>query len=713
MMRIRRILLILATLAYAILPSSAGDKGGLTKLVDPYIGTGGHGHTFLGANVPFGLVQLGPTEPVRGWDWCSGYNYADSVLVGFSHMHLSGTGIGDLGDIAILPVAQPSQRSMIFSHRNERVAPGYYSLYLDQIGVLAELTATERCGMHRYTYTATHDRQQLLLDLDMGIGWDSTRDCMMRQCDDHTIIGMRRSVGWARNQVIYFAAEFSKPVSMTPLAGDTLALVAADNDGQQLLVRVGLSPVSTDNALANLRAEIPSWNFDDVKRRATEAWERQLGKVRVTTADTAVQRVFYTALYHTMVAPSVFCDVNGDYRGADGEVHHGSFVNYTTLSLWDTYRAAHPLMTLIHPERLDDMAATLLHIYRQQGKLPVWHLMGNETDCMVGNPGIPVLADMALKGCHADMDEVMEALRGSAMLDERGLHLLKQYGYLPCDLDSTHETVAKGLEYALADACVAKVAKKLGRKADYRYFEKRSKAYRKYFDPKTGFMRGIDSQGRFREPFNPFHAVHRQDDYTEGNAWQYLWLVPHDVEGLCQLLGGRKKFVEKLDSLFVAEGDLGEDASPDISGLIGQYAHGNEPSHHVIYLYHYMGMPWKAAPLLRKVMGEMYHDQPDGLCGNEDVGQMSAWYVLSAMGLYQVEPAGGKYAIGSPLFDSVEIDVGNGKTFCVIVHDNSAQNIYVQRALLNGRRHASCFIDYQDIVGGGTLELFMGPDAPD
>ena len=696
-------------LTFATIPSLAEDHGNLTKTVNPYIGTGGHGHTFLGANVPFGLVQLGPTQPVRGWDWCSGYNYADSVLVGFSHMHLSGTGIGDLGDIAFLPVAQPSQRSMVFSHRNECVSPGYYSLFLDQIGVLAELTATERCGMHRYTYNAMHERQQLLIDLNEGIGWDRTRDCMMRQTDNHTVIGMRQSVGWARNQVIYFVAEFSKPISMTPLAGDTLALVTADSDGQPLLVRVGLSPVSTENALANLRAEIPSWDFGEIKRKATEAWERQLGKIRVATPDMATRHIFYTALYHTMVAPSVFGDVNGDYRGADGKVHHGGFVNYTTFSLWDTYRAAHPLMTLIHPERLDDMAATMLQIYHQQGKLPVWHLMGNETDCMVGNPGIPVLADMALKGCHADMNEVMEALRESAMRDERGLDLLKKYGYLPCDLDSTHETVAKGLEYALADACVAKVAKKLGRKNDYRYFEARSKAYRKYFDPKTGFMRGIDSRGQFREPFNPFHAVHRQDDYTEGNAWQYLWLVPHDADGLCQLLGGKTKFVEKLDSLFIVEGDLGEDASPDISGLIGQYAHGNEPSHHVIYLYHYMGMPWKAAPLLRKVMREMYRDSPDGLCGNEDVGQMSAWYVLSAMGLYQVEPAGGRYAIGTPLFDSVEMDVGNGKSFRIIVHNNSPRNIYVQRATLNGRKHDACFIDHHDIIGGGTLELFMGP----
>ncbi len=692
---------------------TAAEKERLTDNVNPYIGTGGHGHTFLGANVPFGLVQLGPTQPVRGWDWCSGYNYSDSVLVGFSHMHLSGTGIGDLGDISLLPVANPSQRRLLFSHRNECVSPGYYSVYLDQIGVMAELTATERCGMHRYTFNANHHRQQLLLDLDMGIGWDSTRECMMRQTDSHTVVGMRRSVGWARDQVVYFAAEFSKPVAVEPVAADTLALVSAPNDGMPLLVRVGLSPVSCDNALDNLRAEMPDWDFGKVRNRAAEAWEAQLGKVRIATGDSSAQHIFYTALYHTMVAPSVFCDVNGDYRGADGVVRNDGFVNYTTLSLWDTYRAAHPLMTIIHPERLDDMAATMLHIYRQQGKLPVWHLMANETDCMVGNPGIPVLADMALKGCHVDMKEVLEALNASAMRDERGMQLLKKYGYLPCDLDSTYETVAKGLEYALADACVAKVAEKAGDKSLCRYFQNRSKAYRKYFDPVTGFMRGRSSKGEFRTPFSPFHATHRQDDYTEGNAWQYLWLVPHDVGGLCRLLGGEDKFVQKLDSLFFVEGDLGEDASPDISGLIGQYAHGNEPSHHIIYLYHYVGKPWKGAPLLRRVLGELYHDQPDGLCGNEDVGQMSAWYVLSAIGLYQVEPAGGRYLIGSPLFDEVEMSVGGGKSFRIVAHGNSPVNIYVQRALLNGRGYTKSYIDHADIIKGGTLELFMGPEPSD
>ena len=683
----------------------------LTDYVDPYIGTGGHGHVFLGANVPFGLVQLGPTQPVRGWDWCSGYHYSDSVLVGFSHMHLSGTGIGDLGDISFMPQGDDIRRQMVMRHHNEQVRPGYYSLYLEECGVLAELTATTRCGMHRYSFPATLQHQQILLDLNEGIGWDQTRECSLQLLDDHTVVGYRRSVGWARDQWVFFAAEFSKPVEFKPLAGDSLTLLSASNDGLPLLVRVGLSPVSVDNALLNLHTEIPHWDFNRVVSDARNAWEKQLGKIRVTTANEHDKRIFYTALYHTMVAPSVFCDANGDYRGADGKVHHGDFTNYTTLSLWDTYRAAHPLMTLIHPDRQRDIAQTMLHIYQQQGKLPVWHLMGNETDCMVGNPGIPVLADIALKGYDVDIQEVLEAVKSSALRDERGLALLKQYGYLPYDLEPTHETVAKGLEYALADYCVAQVAKKAGDKATAMLFEKRSQAYRHYFDPQTRFMRGIDSRGQWRTPFDPFHATHREDDYTEGNAWQYLWLVPHDVAGLVQLLGGKQRFAEKLDSLFVVEGDLGEEASPDISGLIGQYAHGNEPSHHVIYLYSVVGMPWKAAPLLRRVFSEMYGDKPDGLCGNEDVGQMSAWYVLSTMGLYQVEPAGGRYYIGSPLFDEVEMQVGDGKPFRIVAHDNSSSHIYVRSIRLNGRKYAKPYLDFKDIACGGCLELFMS-DQP-
>ena len=684
-----------------------GMAGNLTQLVNPRIGTGGHGHVFVGANVPFGMIQLGPNEHTRGWDWCSGYHESDSVIIGFGHMHLSGTGIGELGDVAFLPVLDEEQREVLFSHRAERVRPGYYSVMLDN-HVHVELTATERAGMHRYTLPADAKNGFMVLNLNQGIGWDKMSQCGMKVESATLVTGFRYSTGWAKDQKVFFAAEFSRPVKQVQQEGDSLSVFSFDNNGSPLLLRVGLSAVSVEGAKANLRAEMNHWNFASLVADADRKWEEQLQKMHISGGTPAEQSVFYTAMYHTMIAPSVFCDVDGRYRGADGQVYQGDFTNYTTFSLWDSYRAAHPLMTLIHPERQKDIAQTMLHICDQQGKLPVWHLMGNETDCMVGNPGSIALADLVMKGYLTDYKAALEALKKSDMREERGLGLLAKYGYIPCDLDPTYETVAKGLEYAIADGAAAVVAKRYGTKSDYKYFYDRSQSYRRYFDRKTGFMRGVTSKGQFREPFNPFHAVHQHDDYTEGNAWQYTWLVSHDVHGLIGLFGGEKPFLQKLDSLFVAEGDLGEGASPDISGLIGQYAHGNEPSHHIIYMYNYAGQPWKAAPLLRKVFSEMYRDGLDGLSGNEDVGQMSAWYVLSSMGLYQVEPAGGRYIIGSPLFDSVEMNVGNGRTFKVTARNNSAENIYVQSAKLNGKKYTKSYVDFKDIVCGGELELVMG-----
>lgn len=684
-----------------------GMAGNLTQLVNPRIGTGGHGHVFVGANVPFGMIQLGPNEHTRGWDWCSGYHESDSVIIGFGHMHLSGTGIGELGDVAFLPVLDEEQREVLFSHRAERVRPGYYSVMLDN-HIHVELTATERAGMHRYTLPADAKNGFMVLNLNQGIGWDKMSQCGMKVESATLVTGFRYSTGWAKDQKVFFAAEFSRPVKQVQQEGDSLSVFSFDNNGSPLLLRVGLSAVSVEGAKANLRAEMNHWNFASLVADADRKWEEQLQKMHISGGTPAEQSVFYTAMYHTMIAPSVFCDVDGRYRGADGQVYQGDFTNYTTFSLWDTYRAAHPLMTLIHPERQKDIAQTMLHICDQQGKLPVWHLMGNETDCMVGNPGSIALADLVMKGYLTDYKAALEALKKSDMREERGLGLLAKYGYIPCDLDPTYETVAKGLEYAIADGAAAVVAKRYGTKSDYKYFYDRSQSYRRYFDRKTGFMRGVTSKGQFREPFNPFHAVHQHDDYTEGNAWQYTWLVLHDVHGLIGLFGGEKPFLQKLDSLFVAEGDLGEGASPDISGLIGQYAHGNEPSHHIIYMYNYAGQPWKAAPLLRKVFSEMYRDGLDGLSGNEDVGQMSAWYVLSSMGLYQVEPAGGRYIIGSPLFDSVEMNVGNGRTFKVTARNNSAENIYVQSAKLNGKKYTKSYVDFKDIVCGGELELVMG-----
>ena len=677
-----------------------------TQYVNPMIGSGGHGHVFVGANVPFGYVQLGPTEHTRGWDWCSGYHDSDSILIGFGHQHLSGTGIGELGDVAFLPVSCCKQTEAKFSHESENIAPGYYSVKLKDPNVLVELTATQRAGFQRYTAGANVRRGMVRLDLHQGIGWDKMSAAGFRQIDDHTICGYRESRGWAKHQYDYFYAEFNKPIQLKRNQ-DTVAVFTYEADGTPLLIKTGLSAVSEDNARENLHQEIPGWDFNAVVRQADEAWNKQLSRVQVKTDDRDARTIFYTALYHTMVAPSVFSDVNGQYRGADLQIHSGDFTNYTTFSLWDTYRAAFPLMTILHPEMLRDMGETFLHIYKEQGKLPVWHLMGNETDCMVGNPGIPVLADLTLKGYVSDKRAAFEAMKASAMLDERGLSSLKKNGYVAFDEDSTRETVAKTLEYALADACIAQVAKSIGETKDYKYFLNRSLSYRQVFDKRVGFMRGKDSKGNWREPFNPFHAVHRMDDYTEGNAWQYTWLVPHDVHGLISCFGSEQAFASKLDSLFIVSGDMGEEASPDISGLIGQYAHGNEPSHHVLYLYDYAGQPWKGQKLIRKTLNEMYKNAKDGLSGNEDVGQMSAWYVISALGLYQVEPAGGKFVFGSPLFDEATVSLPEGKTFTVKAINNSPENVYVQSVRWNGKPYTKSYLLYKDIMGGGVLEFTM------
>ncbi|MFA5443688.1 MAG: GH92 family glycosyl hydrolase [Bacteroidales bacterium] len=688
----------------------------LTQYVDPFIGSGGHGHVFVGANVPFGMVQAGPVQYNQGWDWCSGYHYSDSTIIGFAQMHLSGTGVGDLGDISLMPVSgevQTDRKGLcaLFKHHKEDACPGYYSVELEGSGIRAELTATPRVAFHRYTFPVDTVQKSVVIDLEHGIGWDSPIEGHLEWDGDRTIKGYRTSTGWARHQEVYFTVVFSVPVKeikmfdkTVPESGHSItarrsyARVVPDlpSDGK-VLVKVALSPVSMEKAAENLQAELPGWDFENVRLKADEAWNRELAKIRYETDNESYKRIFYTALYHTMIAPSLFCD--HDYP--DG------FKKYTTFSLWDTYRAAHPLATIIHPEKMEDYARTMMDIFDQQGKLPVWHLMGNETDCMVGNPGIPVLADLVLKGYVSDPARACEAMKQSAMLDERGLEWYKEYGYIPYDKDPANETVAKTLEYALADWCVAQVAALLDDTAGEELFTQRSKANIHLFDPETGFIRARSSTGQFRETFSPFRSSHREDDYTEGNAWQYTWLVPHDVPGLMELFGSREAFRLKLDSLFVAEGDLGEDASPDISGLIGQYAHGNEPSHHIAYMYAYAGYPEKTSARVREILTTMYHDAPDGLSGNEDVGQMSAWYILSALGFYQVEPAGGRYIFGSPLMDKAVIQVGAGKTFTIMVYNNSADNSRIKSIRLNGKPYDKFYIDYKDIMAGGLLEFEM------
>ena len=716
--------------------SQAPRTDSLTRYVDMRIGTGGHGHVFMGANVPFGAVQLGPTSIPQSWDWTSGYHISDTTVIGFSHTHLNGTGIGDLFDVTVMPVVgevtyargtedDPSSGLWSYADRTREIArPGYYSVPLTRYGITAEMTATPRVGLHRYTFPAS-DAAAVVFDLENGGCWDKATDTGFRFSDDSTrISGWRYSTGWAKDQKVYFVAEFSKPArgiaylhpgemddSKMPRIAARYARVDFDTEeGEQLLVKVALSPVSVEGAEANLAAELPGWDFEATAAAADKAWNDELSKVKITTEDETAKRIFYTGLYHTMVAPSVFCDVNGDYRGSDYEIHRApGFTNYTTFSLWDTYRAAMPLMTILHPERMPDIVQTMLHIADEQGRLPVWHLWGNETDCMVGNPGIPVVADAIVKGIEGfDREKAFEAIRKTAMDPGRGNGLRMEHGYIPCDL--FNEAVAYDMEYALADGAAARAAEALGRTEDAKYFTERSHSYRNYFDPATRFMRGRDSKGGWRTPFNPFASTHRADDYCEGNAWQYTWLAPHDVKGLEGLFGSRAKMIEKLDSLFTVSSVIeGGETSPDISGLIGQYAHGNEPSHHILYLYTMLGQPWKTADKVREVLTTLYHDRPDGLSGNEDVGQMSAWYVLSSLGMYEVEPAGGRYWFGIPLFDRAEVKVPGG-VFVVAAKNNTPENRYVQRITLDGKPYDKPYITHGEVMRGGVLEFEMGPE---
>ena len=716
-MNLSRIFLI-AALGLASCAQPAADDN-LTRYVDPRIGTGGHGHVFVGANVPFGLVQLGPTSIPQAWDWTSGYHESDSTVIGFSHTHLSGTGIGDLFDVTVMPVVgevtcargteeDPASGLWSYADRTKEVVrPGYYSVPLVRYGITAEMTATSRVGFHRYTFPAADDAA-VIFDLENGGCWDKATETHIEPSGDSRLVGWRYSTGWAKDQRVWFVAEFSRPFTSFEQVGEHYARVNfATAEGEQLMLKVALSPVSIEGAEANLAAELPGWDFDATAAAADAAWNAQLAKVKITTQDEVARRIFYTGLYHTMVAPSEFCDVNGDYRGADGAVHRNpGHTTYTTFSLWDTYRAAMPLMTILHPDRMPDIVNTMLAIADEQGRLPVWHLWGNETDCMVGNPGIPVVADAIVKGIGGfDRERAFEAIRRTAMNPDRGNGLRMKYGYIPCDL--FNEAVAYDMEYALADGAAVRAAEALGREEDARYFTERSHSYRNYFDPSMGFMRGRDSRRGWRTPFNPFASTHRADDYCEGNAWQYTWLAPHDVAGLESCFGSRARMLGKLDSLFTVSSVIeGAETSPDISGLIGQYAHGNEPSHHILYLYTMLGQPWKTAEKVREVLTTLYHDQPDGLSGNEDVGQMSAWYILSSLGMYEVEPAGGRYWFGSPLFDRAEIAVPGG-TFTIVAENNSSENKYIRRVWLNGRPYTKPWIGHEEVMAGGELRFEM------
>lgn len=695
----------------------------LTRYIDPLIGSGEHGHVFVGASVPFGMVQAGPTSVSQQWDWCSGYHSSEATVIGFSHTHLSGTGIGDLFDITVMPVTgevvyargtldDPESGLWSAADRtHETACAGYYSVPLTRYGITAEITATERVGVHRYTFPESEEAA-IVFDLENGGCWDRATDVFMQAVGNNRIEGYRFSKGWANRQCVFFSAVSDKPFDKFELKGEREMYGRASfatHKGEKIVLKVAVSPVSIEGARMALKAEAENRDFDEIREAADKAWETELQKIKIEGNDERRKRIFYTACYHAMIAPVLFSDINGDYRGADGNIYNSDTSRYTCFSLWDTYRAKQPLMTIVQPQKAGEFVATMVDISDRQGRLPVWHLWGNETNCMVGDPGIPVVADAIVKGIKGfDHEKAFEAIKKTAAQNERGKGLRREYGYIPCDMFG--ESVAFETEYALADGAAANAAKALGRTDDEEHFTLNSHSYRRLFDNTSGFLRGVDSKGEFRTPFNPYYAAHRADDYCEGNAWQYTWLVPHDLKGYTECMGGREATIARLDSLFLAPSTVEGDPSPDISGMIGQFAHGNEPSHHILYFYTMLGEPHKTAYWVRKVLNTQYDDTPCGLSGNEDMGQMSAWYIMSSLGFYEVEPASGRYWFGSPSVKRACLTVEGG-VFTIETIGGSEENIYIKKVWLNGQEHPLPYITHGDIANGGTL-VFEMSDTP-
>ncbi|MEI6900862.1 MAG: GH92 family glycosyl hydrolase, partial [Bacteroidota bacterium] len=690
-----------------------------SKYVDPFIGTGGHGHTYPGVSLPFGMVQLSPDTRLDGWDGCSGYHASDTAIYGFTHTHLSGTGCSDYGDILFMPLPgkvnlQNTAYKSTFSHLNESASPGYYKVILNNGKITAELTATKRTGFHRYTFSGNREK---FIALDL-VHRDKVLESNIRIVNDSEIEGSRISQAWAAKQILYFVARFSSPISSHLLVNDEnedskavavngtaiRALFGFDSHGSTIELKVGISAVSIENARKNLDVENPGWDFEQVAKLAREEWNRELGKITGESTDPTKLTIFYTSLYHALLNPNLYSDVDGRYRGRDLEIHSSDkFDYYTVFSLWDTYRATHPLFTLIDQKRTNDFINTFIRQYEEGGMLPVWELSGNETGCMIGYHSVPVIVDAYLKGIRGfDAEKAFTAMKHSAEQDHLGLKYYKPLGFIPGDKEG--ESVSKTLEYAYDDWCIAQMAKSLGKTEDYKVFIQRAQNYKNIFDPSTGFMRAKMNNIWF-SPFDPSEV---NFNYTEANAWQYSFYVPQDLGGLMQLHGGRNIFAKNLDRMFQASTKTtGRDQS-DISGLIGQYAHGNEPSHHMAYLYNYAGQPWKTEELVHSICKDLYTSKRDGLCGNEDCGQMSSWYVFSAMGFYPVTPGSGNYSIGTPLFNKVTINLENGNKFILIANLLSDQNFYIQSAKLNGKELKSPEITHEEIMKGGELLFEMG-----
>jgi len=710
----------------------------LSDYVDPFIGTGGHGHTYPGATVPFGMLQVSPDNGISKWDWCSGYHYTDSITIGFSHLHLSGTGIGDLNDIRFMPINKEvdltkeiKSRDDIpykstYVHQDEAAKPGYYSVVLQDHKIKAELSSSLRTAYHKYTYSKD-DIQSVIIDLGFAINWDKTIASHINIVNDNTISGYRNSTGWAKNQKVFFVAKFSKPVTKYNLVRDGKKIENTEADGKktfaqlffnpstgnELQIKVGLSSVSIQNAITNMADSNDNFDFGKIKNEAAVEWNNKLASIEIESSNEDLKSIFYTALYHTQIAPVTFSDTNGEFRMENDTISKAeNFTAYSTLSLWDTFRAEHPLLTITDPDKVADFINSMLVYYQTNKKLPVWTLYGNETNTMTGYHSIPVIVEAYLKGIQGfDIETAYEAMKTTMMQDDRGLEFYKKFGYVPYNL--LDESVTITLEYAYNDWCVAQIAKALGKDDDYNYFLSRSKAYEHLFDTETGFMRGkSDSGDSWHEPFDPKFSSHRvHADYTEGNAWQHSWFVLHDTDNLIKMHGGEEKFTDKLEQLFTESSEItGENVSADISGLIGQYAHGNEPSHHIAYMYNYANKPWKTQYWVREILKTQYNTTPEGLSGNEDCGQMSAWYVFSSIGLYPFNPASGVYQIGSPIFEKTTIKISENSYFTIIAKNASDENIYIQSALLNEKEFNRTTLAHGELMNGGTLEFIMGPN---
>ena len=700
----------------------------LTDYVNPFIGTDGPGNTYPGATVPFGMVQLSPDIGIPGWDRIAGYYYQDSIISGFSHLHLTGTGAGDLYDILVMPTNSKFNKRIkennnkpfsSFSHEQEEASPGYYSVDLLDFGIKAELTATRRTGIHQYTFPKDN-KSQIHIDLGYALNWDSPTDTYLKIVDNSTIEGFRKSTGWAKDQRVYFVIKLSKAFDAYQLfeneevvessaqgKNTKVILNYKTEENEQIILKTGVSSASIEGAYKSLENEAPDFNFNRYKKEASNTWEQELSKIEIQTSEKNKKEIFYTMMYQSMLAPTLLSDYNNEYKGANDSIEKAEgFDRYDTFSLWDTFRAAHPLYTILHPERTSDMINSLLAHYKETGLLPVWSLQGNETNMMIGYHAVPVIVDAYFKDIeNFNVDLAYEACKTSAMTDARQIDNYKELGYVPVDENHENWSVSKTLEYAYDDWCIAQFAKALNKTDDYNYFLKRSENWENVYDSQSTFMRPKFKNGEFVKNFIPKEY---SPYFCESNAWQYFWSVPQNIEGLIKEVGGNELFEKKLDTMFSLN-PLSEDKLPIFStGMIGQYAHGNEPSHHVAYLYNYVGKPWKTQKLIREILETQYKNTPDGHCGNEDCGQMSSWYIFSSLGFYPVNPAQGIYSFGSPLFENATIHLENGSTFEVVAKNNSNYNKYIQSIELNGVLIERSYITHKEIMQGGKLIFTMG-----